>query len=156
LSTYKLKSGEAINITEKPEFIKKEIEFNGKNDIESLIIRTLISADKPLRLSELAKQSNIYKEKLQYNLRKMTEKGLILMIEAEGKKYYIPQPIFISNDILYGLYQAITPLIKVIDKNMDYSQAKNPDTPEVFINCFQMALKLFSFDIEEFKEGKNF
>ena len=151
---YKLQSGEVININEKPEFIKKEIELNGKNDIESRIIRTLISAEKPLRLSILAKLSNIYKEKLQYNLRKMTEKGLILMVETEGKKYYIPQPIFINNDILYGLYQAITPLIKVIDKNMDYSQAKNPDIPEAFINCFQMALKLFSFDIEEFKDVK--
>jgi len=151
---YKLKSGEVINITEKPEFIKKGIELNGKNDIESLIIRTLISADKPLRLSELAKKSNIYKEKLHYILKNMIADGLILMIKAEGKKYYMPQPIFVDDDILYALYQAITPLVKVIDDNMDYDQTNNPDTPEAFINCVQMALKLFSFDIEELKEVK--
>lgn len=76
---YKLKSGEVININEtSKDFIKKETEFNGKNNIESLIIRTLISAERPLRLSELAKQSNIYKEKLQYNLGNMIEKGLVL------------------------------------------------------------------------------
>lgn len=67
----------------------------------------------------------------------------------EGKIYWVHK-----NDILYALYQAITPLVNVIDDNMDYDQTKNPDTPEAFINCVQMALKLFSFDIEEFKKVK--
>jgi len=149
VSTFKLKTGETVNIIEKPDFIKKEI--NGDN-LSLLIIKTLILAESPLRLTELVKKSGIYKEKLHYNLKNMIAEGLILMVEIEGKKYYLPQPIFIDNDILYALYQATTPLVKIIDKNMDYSQAEDSDTSEIFINCFQMALKLFSFDIEEFKK----
>ena len=152
---YKLESGEVININEKPkDFIKKTIELNGKNDIESLIIRVLISAEKPLRLSELAKQSGIYKEKLQYNLRKMTEKGLVLTAIEDGKKYYAPQTIFWDNDILYKISERIVPIIKDIYKNMDFSQVESPNAPEPLINCLQMALKLFSFEIGEIKKVK--
>jgi len=149
---YKLKSGEIININENAkEFIKKETEING-NDIESRIIRTMISAEKPLRLSELAKESGIYKEKLQYNLRNMIEKGLILTIMEDGKKYYIPQPIFWNNDILYKINERIIPIIKDIYNSIDYSQVDNPNTSESLINCLQMSLKLFSFEIDEIKK----
>lgn len=149
---YKLKSGEVININEKPkEFIKKETELNG-NDIESLIIRNLISAEKPLRLSELVKQTNIYKQKLLYNLKNMVKKGLVLTAIEDGKRYYAPQTIFWDNDILYKINERIVPIIKDIYKNMDYSQIQNPNAPEPLINCLQMALKLFSFEIGELKK----
>lgn len=152
---FKLESGEVIDISEKPrEFIKKETELNG-NDIESRIIRTLISAEKPLRLSELSKQSKIYKEKLQYNLKNMVEKGLVLTAMENGKKYYAPQTIFWDNDILYKINERIIPIIKDIYKNMDYSQVESSNMPEPLINCLQMALKLFSFEIGELKKIKN-
>lgn len=154
---YKLKSGEVVNINEKPkDFIKKEIELNGKNDIETLILRTLISAGTPLRLSELAKMSDIYREKIQYNITKMIKKGLILMAinEYDNKKYYLPQSLFWNNEILLKINESITTIMSDISKDMDYSQTENPDTltPEPILSCLQTALKLFNFEIIELRK----
>lgn len=156
MSIFRLKTGEVININEKPEFIKKETELNGKTDIETLILRTLISAGNPLRLSELAKQSNIYEEKLRYNINNMIKKGLILMAinEYNNKKYYLPQSLFWNYEILLKINENITTIMSGISKDMDYSQTENPDTrtPEPILNCLQMALKLFNFEISELRK----
>lgn len=151
------KSGEVININEKSkDFIKKEIKLNGKNDIESRIIRVMISANKPLRLSELVKQSGIYREKVQYNVNNMIKKGLILMAinEYDNKKYYLPQLLFWNNEILLKINEKIITIISDISKDMDYSQTENPDTltPEPILSCLQMALKLFNFEIIALKK----
>jgi len=150
---FRLKSGEEINTNGKPiKFIK--FEKIDEKDLQPRIIRTLISAEKPLRLSNLARESGIYKEKLQYNLRILIDKGLVLSAEEEGKKYYAPQTIFWDNDVLYSINERLTPIIKEINDTIDCSQAKFPDTPEPLINCLQMSLKLFSFEISEIKEEK--
>ncbi len=149
---YKLKTGEVIDTNKKTAFIKKRVELNGKKDIETLILRTLISADKPLKLSELVKQSNIYKQKLQYNLRNMIKQGLVLKTVENDVIFYAPQVMFRDNKILYKIIEGITPIIKDINESIDYRQVENSNTLELLLNYLQSALKLFNFEIEELKK----
>ncbi len=149
--TLKLKSGKEINITEKPkDFMKKGHELNGDETIPR-IIRALITLNKPSRLSEIAKQSNMSKERIHRHLDPLINRGILLKREFEGKKLYCPQSIFKERDILYGLYERLLPFNNEINEDLDNSQMSVSNSEAVLENIL-LALRLISFEIEELKD----
>ncbi|KKN51797.1 hypothetical protein LCGC14_0618970 [marine sediment metagenome] len=132
---YKLKSGK---------------ELNGEETIPR-IIRALITLNKPSRLSEIAKQSNMSKERIHNRLNSLIKKGILLKEECKGKKFYYPQPFFKERGILFGFYERVLPFVNEISEDLDISQMKVSYSESVLENIL-LALKLFSFEIKELKD----
>lgn len=148
---YKLKSGEEITINEIPkDFIRKKTDIDGKHT-STRIIRALIIANKPLRLYEITNKTGMSKERILKNLKKMISIGYLVMKEHEGVKYYVLQPIYWNNDIMYGMYERTLPFLSEINEEIDRSQTNNPN---IVLDNLQMVLALFNYNIEEIKDIK--
>ena len=132
---YRLKSGKEIS----------------SNETVPRIIRALITLNKPSRLSEIAKQSGMSKERIHKHLNGLINRGILLKHEFEGKKLYYPQLIFHEQDILYGLYERILPFINEINEDLDNTQMTVNNTEAVLGNIL-LALRLFEFEIQKLKE----
>ena len=130
--------------------LKTGEELNGEETIPR-IVRALITLNKPSRLSEIAKQSKMSKERIHNRLNGLIEKGILLKEECEGKKLYYPQLFFKERDILFGFYERLLPFIKEINEDLNINQM-NVSVSESVLENILVALKLFSFELSKLKE----
>ncbi len=80
----------------------------------------------------------------------MIDKGILLKKEVNDTKYYFPQPIFWNNDTINGMYERMLPFVKEIRDDLIYDQIKDSEYEnKSVLECIQILLKLFSFEIEE-------
>ncbi len=59
-----------------------------KSESAKKLCNILLRSKKPLRLTELSKAINTHHETLRYHLKKMTELGIVAIINENGKSYY--------------------------------------------------------------------
>ena len=129
--------------------IKKDID---ENDSQARILRVLIKLNKPLRAFEIVEASDMNKTRVHNNLNLMIAKGLILMKENDlFHKYYYPQEFFLLPDIMTLLYEKIIPFINIIHDNTDYSQMEESDNRKVIIENIKILLRMFAYEIDDFK-----
>ena len=134
--------------------IKNRTSIN-ERDTYVHILRVLITRNMGLRCIDIAKECKMGRERIHQNLSKMIDKGILLKEEVNGTKYYFPQPIFWDNDILNGMYERMLPFVKEINDDLIYDQIKDGEYEKhSVLECIQILLKLFSFEIEEL-ERKN-
>ena len=130
--------------------LKKGYELNGDETILR-IIRALITLNKPSRLSEIAKQSKMSKERIHKHLNSLINRGILLKHESEGMKLYYPQLIFKEKNILYGLYERVLPFNNEINEDIDSSQMSVSRSEAVLENIL-LALRLFEFEVQKLKD----
>ena len=151
-STIKLKSGEVIKLKDNnnSHILRKEKELpNGET--RAHIIRALIKEGKAMRCMEIAKACKMSRSRIIQNLPLMIKDGILLMIIEKGNKYYCPQPIFWDNNIIYGMYERMFPFVDEIYDNLETEQME-VDGNIAVMDCIQIALKLFYFEIEKIKK----
>lgn len=132
------------------DIIKKKSELND-NDTPAHILRVLIETNQALRLSDIAQECKMSRERIYQCLKGMIEKGIIIKEKIGNSKYYYPQYIFWNNDIVNGMYQQMLPFIGDINETIHTGQAKIP-RKQVVLENLSILLKLFSFEIEDLKQ----
>jgi len=106
-----------------------------------------------LRCIDIAKECKMGRERIHQNLSKMVDNGILLKKKIDGIKYYFPQPIFWNNDIVNGMYERMLPFVKEIRDDLIYDQIKDEECEKhSVLECIQILLKLFSFEIEELEK----
>ena len=82
----------------------------------------------------------------------MIDKGILLKEEVNDTKYYFPQPIFWDNDIINGMYERMLPFVEEIRTDLVYDQIKDGEEENSILECIQILLKLFSFEIDKLEK----
>ncbi len=132
--------------------IKDRTSIN-ERDTHAHILRVLITRNMGLRCTDIAKECKMGRERISQNLSKMIDKGILLKEEVNNTKYYFPQPIFWDNDIINGMYERMLPFVKEIKDDLIYDQIKDDECERTSVlECIQILLKLFSFEIEKLED----
>ena len=82
----------------------------------------------------------------------MIDKGILLKKEVDNLIYYFPQPIFWDNDIINGMYERMLPFVEEIREDLVCDQIKCGEEEKCVLECIQVLLKLFSFEIDELEK----
>lgn len=126
---------------------------NGTN--QARILKVMIEAETPLRPFEIRDSlKDMNKTTIHNNLRKMLEKGAILMKEDIGTddrsyKYYYPQAFFRDPDLMILIGNVLAPFVKAIHNNTDYEQMCDVDCREAIKDNIKLILRLFEIDIDD-------
>jgi len=116
------------------------------------IVETMQKADQPLILNHIAKRSKLSPQLVDYHLEQLIKKGLVLLAEEEGKKYYLLQPIFYDENWLDALYTMLTPFVDGMSGRIGFEQFDLEISKErVIINILIMFLKRFEGELEATK-----
>lgn len=94
------------------------------------IFKLLLDAEEPLWLNKIARQLACQSSHVNYHVKSLTEKGIIIREENEKETIYYPNPFFEQENIL--------PLLKVLDK----IQEKHDLSDAQIANCIEMLLEL--------------
>ena len=114
------------------------------------IVETMQRADKPLIMNHIARRSKISPQLVDYHLEQMINKGLVLLVEEENKKYYMLQPIFYDENWLNALYTMLTPFVEGMSGHIAFEQFDTEISKErVIINILIMFLRRFEGELEE-------
>lgn len=121
---------------------------------QARILEVMIKEATPLRPFEIGEYlKDMNKTTIHNNLKQMVDKGAILIIEDIGTdnrsyKYYYPQAFFRDPDLILLIGELLTPIIKPIHKNSDYSQLCDGDCRKAIKYNIKLILRLFEIDID--------
>jgi predicted transcriptional regulator len=90
-----------------------------KNDTENIrfkIVYSLIKNKKPMKLSEIAKETDLRDHHVLYHLKKLKEEYLV--IEVEDKEY-VCQPFLIDNIVYEDLKNLMSVIIRIITREIE-------------------------------------
>ncbi len=114
------------------------------------IVETMQKADKPLIMNHIAKRAGISPQLVDYHLEQLINKGLVLLVKDNDKKYYILQPIFYDENWLDALYKMLTPFVEGMSGRIGYEQCSLEISSErVIINILLMFLRRFETELEK-------
>ena len=116
------------------------------NDIRWRIIETLISAKKPVRCSEIAKNLHKPQNHVDYHLRALVDDGLVLCFEEDSSKLYSVQKYLKSTKIENDLKEVFIVSIPRAREYFDFSQCKNPTL--AYMNCVSMLMMKMRSSVE--------
>lgn len=143
-----LKNGEIIHLKKEINNCIKSSDELDDMDTKTHIMRVLIDKNKGLRCIDIAKVCKMGRTRIYQNLQTMIEDGIILTKKVKGNKYYFPQKSFWNNDIIYGLYKRLTPIIQEIYEDLETTNT-TIKPKKIVLNIIQIALKLFSFELKK-------
>lgn len=114
------------------------------------IVRIMQNTNKPLILNHIAKKASLAPQLVDYHLEQMIKKGLVYVIEEEGKKYYILQPVFYDRNWLDALYNQLTPFIlELAEEGNIFLDQVEIDKSKAVLNILGAFLKRFEEEAEK-------
>lgn len=127
----------------KPKVRKRE-NLDEEDSNRFAIMFTLINAEKPMTLSEIAKEIDLPTNLVFYHLKGLKEQYLVL--EIDDKKYTC-QPIFLE-DASEDLDMLMMLIIKAIARDIVIDDPTEKTLSEAVIENLRMYLKRFEIEIE--------
>lgn len=120
------------------------------NDTENVrfkIVHSLIKNKKPMKLSEIAKETGLRDNLVFYHLKKLKEDYLV--IEVEDKEY-ICQPLFTDDGIYDDLRNLMSVIIKIIIREIELPEECPADKRQVStIKNLEAFIRSYSAEILE-------
>lgn len=111
------------------------------------IVRTLIKNKKPMKLSEIAKKTDLRDNHVLYHLKSLKEEYLI--IEVEDKEY-VCQPFLIDKDISTNLKSLMDVILRTISKEIELPEGCTKDKKTIsIIRNLEAFIRSYSAEILE-------
>lgn len=124
--------------------VKKRNEVDEDDSNSFAIMFTLINAEKPMTLSEVAKELDIPANLVFYHIKILKKRHLIL---ETGDKQYTCQPIFLE-DASEDLDMLMLLMIKIIVREIIIESPTEKTLSKAVIENLRMYLKRFEIEIE--------
>ncbi len=124
--------------------VKKRENLSEDDSNSFAIIFTLIKAEKPMSLSEIAKQIDLQTNLVFYHLKNLQERHLV--IETEDKKYTC-QPIF-TGDTSEDLEALMLLMIKTIAREIIIEDPTETTLSDAVIENLRAYVKVFEIETE--------
>ena len=116
-------------------------------DVRFKIVQALIKNKKPMKLSEIAKETNLLDHHVLYHLKSLKE--IFLVVELEGKKY-VCQPFLIDDEIYEDLKDLMSVIIRIITREIELPDGCPEDKRVVsIIKNLEAFIRSYSAEILE-------
>jgi predicted ArsR family transcriptional regulator len=124
--------------------VKKREKLDEDDSNRFAIMFTLIKAEKPITLSEIAKEINLPANLVFYHLQNLKEHYLVL---ETGDKKYTCQPVF-KDDTSEDLDMLILLMIKTIARELEIDTYDEKVLSEAVIENLMAYIKIFEIEVE--------
>lgn len=121
-------------------------EKDSKGDSVSDIFFSMLTADCPLKLTEISERSGLSIQLVHHHLPNMIKSGLIVPVSLDEQVYYSVQMVFLNDGLFKKLSKAIIPVIKIISENISYEFCD--DKEEGIRNCLIMYVMAITREIK--------
>ena len=116
-------------------------------NIRFKIVHALIKSKKPMKLSEIAKETDLLDHHVLYHLKRLKE--IFLVIEVENKEY-VCQPFLINDGIYEDLKDLMCVIIRIITREIELPERCPKDKRVVaIIKNLEAFIRSYSAEILE-------
>lgn len=119
------------------------------NDIPLKILLLLKKKDRPLIANHIAKGINERPQIVDYHLKILTEKGIVLITEEFGSKQYLLQPNFYLEDAETALMQLLLPWVQEFSKQTDIHPYMKGSREDIVLNNLEAYWLIFLQNIKK-------
>lgn len=101
-------------------------------DAKTRLVAALFSSDGPLRQADIARVTGMSPQRVDYNLRELVSRKVVVVIEdEESGKLYMLQEFFYDDTFIPGLATALSPLAEVIHSSISDKEDTNSVVPVI-------------------------
>jgi len=118
-----------------------------KSDVALQIILHLKGADRPLIANHIAKGTKIRPQLIDYHLKKLLNKGVVLVQREYGHYYYFLQPSFYLEEAETALMKILIPWVEVFAKRTEVTKGQKKD--QVVYNNLNYYFQIFLKNIQK-------
>ena len=118
----------------------KRVGYPKDNDIPLKIMFAVITANKPLTMSGIARQAKVSRQLVNYHIPPLIGAGLLIPYDVEDKELvYSTQPFLMDDKIFKEIGNLFEPVIKKIAENLILDKEMDPEN--VLKNNISLFLK---------------
>ena len=125
---------------------------HSQNSVKINIIKTLITEDRKMHLSEISRFIEQSPQLTKYHIDALLEEGVLIDEREKRVKevYYRLQSFYYLEEPINAIYQALIPLVEAIAKETEVRDELQ-DYPQmwVIVNNLEYLLELFKEDLEQ-------
>lgn len=115
------------------------------------IVEAMQKARKPLILQHIAKKSRLTPQLVNYHLKQMISWGIVNVYTEDDKTFYVLQAPYYDEGALEALFAVLTPYLKAMTQDMDFSQIE-VKASRALIRNLSIFLSLFQSKIERLSQ----
>lgn len=113
------------------------------NEVPLKIIAALQKADKPLIAYQISRKVKESPQLVDYHLKSLVQKQVVLQTEDGDSKYYFLQPSFYLVEAEISLMKVLTPWIEEFAKQTEVDNPPNADKKQVVLDNLYYYFLLF-------------
>lgn len=109
------------------------------------ILYTVLRADKPLQLSDIADQAGMAKQKVHYHIPALVKQGLLVPHDLDGARYYSLQPPFLREELFRAYMDEMRDLFHRLGNELIGDHVA--DLPEAVKNNFALFIRILDLTL---------
>lgn len=113
------------------------------NEVAVKIIAALQKADRPLIAYQISRKIKESPQLVDYHLKNLLQKQVVLQTEDSESKHYFLQPSFYLEDAEISLMKVLTPWIQEFAKQTEVDNPPNADKKQVVLDNLYFYFRLF-------------